>query len=306
MLQAQDGSMMNYYPVKKVSIPVDQNLVRQNKTVNPEDSVVTEVRFEIPRNLLLKNDMAVLNVIAANKWKRPIYFTSPFRDLGFQNYLRSDGMSYRFVPVLAQDESAVNNSWAFEKLMKDFTFGNASTGGVYYDEENRRHLLSIRQAYAEAANSLAGAGRKDDAKKILEKVDKGMLAENMPYGLVSRSNQHDMVSAQLAEAAYRAGDMALGDKVASAVKKDLEQQLAYYAYLGDMSQPQLMQAVMDIMQNKADNLSDRQKSMFMEIRQALVLQEYLRNMESMYKGAAVPSVENPGTIRNEVDSQGGK
>ena len=32
----------------------------------------------------------------------------------------------------------------------------------------------------------------------------------MPYGLVSRQNQHNMVSAQLAEAAFRAGDMVPG------------------------------------------------------------------------------------------------
>jgi hypothetical protein len=131
-----------------------------------------------------------------------------------------------------------------------------------------------------------------------------MDQENMPYGLVSRSNQHNMVSAQLAEAAYRAGDMTLGDKIATGVKKDLEQQLAYYAYLGDMNQPQLLQAVMDIMQNRADNLSDRQKSMFMDIRQALALQEYLRNMESTYKGAATPSLETPGTISNQAADSG--
>ena len=32
--------MINYFPVKKISVPVDVDLVRQNKTVNPTDSVV--------------------------------------------------------------------------------------------------------------------------------------------------------------------------------------------------------------------------------------------------------------------------
>lgn len=301
MLQAQDGSMMNYFPVKKVSVPVDVNLVRQNKTVNPEDSVVSEVRFEIPRTLLLKNDMAVLNIIAANKWKRPIYFTSPFGELGFSEFLRLDGMSYRLVPV--QQANQVNDSWAYDKMLKDFAFGNAQTKGVYFDEENRRHLMSIRQAYAEVAIKMAAGGKKEEAKKLLDKVDKGMDAENMPYAMVSRSNQHNMVSTQLVEAAYRAGDMTMGDKIAAAVKKDIEQQLAYYAYLGDMSQPQLMQAVMDIMQNKADNLSDRQKSLFLDIRQAFALQEYLRSIESAYKSAA-PSIETPGTINNRAADSG--
>jgi hypothetical protein len=301
MLPANDGSMMNYYPVKKVSIPVDQNLVKQNKTVNPTDSVVSEIRFEIPKNILLKNDMAVLNVIAANKWKRPIYFTSPFNELGFGQYLRSDGMSYRFVPVLNQGQ--VNDDWAYEKMSKSFAFGGADKKGVYFDEENRRHLLSIRQAFSEAANSLAVSNKKEEAKKLLNQVDKGMLQENMPYGMVSRQNQHNMVSAQMVEAAYRAEYPELAERVAAQVKKDLSDQLAYYAFLGGMSVPELTQAIQDIMANRADNLSNRQKSMFIDIRQALGLQEYLRNLEAMYKtNPTAPAGELPGVIKNAPDS----
>ena len=40
MLPMQDGSMINYFPVKKISVAVDVDLVRQNKTVNPTDSVL--------------------------------------------------------------------------------------------------------------------------------------------------------------------------------------------------------------------------------------------------------------------------
>ena len=124
-----------------------------------------------------------------------------------------------------------------------------------------------------------------------------MLTENMPYGLVSRQNQHNMVSAQLAEAAFRAGDMALADKVAGALKKDLADQLAYYAYLGDMSVNELYQAIQDIMSNKADNLSNRQKNLFIDMRQAYALQEYLKNMESIYKGSAAPALEFPALLK---------
>ncbi len=34
------GEMINTFPVKKVSVPVDVNLVRQNGTVNLTDNVV--------------------------------------------------------------------------------------------------------------------------------------------------------------------------------------------------------------------------------------------------------------------------
>ena len=35
------------FPIHKVSVPVDTSLVRRNGTVNPDDSMVNELRFEI-------------------------------------------------------------------------------------------------------------------------------------------------------------------------------------------------------------------------------------------------------------------
>jgi hypothetical protein len=298
MLPTQSGDMMNYLPVKKVSIPVDQELVRRNGTVNPGDSVLSEIRFELPRDLLLKNDMAVLNIIAANKWQRPVYFTSPFGELGFGQYLRNDGMSYRLVPISGQN--MVNDTWAYEKLLKNFSFGGSDKPGVYFDEENRRHLLGIRQSFAEIAGSLAMNGRKEEARKLLQRMDSNMRSENIPYGMVSRQNQHNMVSAQLAEAAYRADDKTLGDKIAGAVKKDIQEQLAYYAYLGGMSTDELMTGIQQIMSNQADNLSNRQRGMFIDIRQAFGLQQYLQSIEASFAPIQVekqPSVTDTAKPR---------
>jgi len=298
-----DGTSTNFLPVKKVSVPVDVEFVRKNGTVNPSDSVVSEMRFEIGRNILMKNDLAVLNIIAANKWKRPIYFTSPgSQQIGFDQYLRADGLSYRLVPVVMNPGNNVNADWTKNIMMNKFTFGNATAKGIYFDEENRRHLFGIRQSYAEAANNLATQGRKDEAKQLLAKVDSGMPERTVPYGIVSRGNQHDMVSTQMVEASYKSGDQALASKIAARVRKDIDEQLNYYAYLGDMSVLELRQAVQDIMENKADNLNNRQKGVFLEIRQAFGLKEYLDNMERVYKNAAPAIPESPGVIKNTPDS----
>ena len=231
----QEEDIYNTFPSKKVSIPVDINLVKQNGTVNADDSVLSEVRFDIPKDYLYKNDAAVLNIIAANKWKRPIYFTSADAGgLGFQNYIRQDGLTYRLVPVKGQE---VNEPWIFEKMMSDkFKSGNADKPGVYFDEENRRHLNNIRQAYAIAALNLAQNDKKDQAVKMLEKCDKMMLQENFPYGMVSRFQQHNAVSMLMLQAAYVAGDSNLANKITVSVKKDLQQQLSYYASLDEDKQ----------------------------------------------------------------------
>jgi len=235
MEQGRDGSSLNIYPSKKVSIPVDINFVKQNGTVNSTDSVVSQVQFEIPKNALFKNDAAVLNIIASNKWKRPIYFTSPDAGgIGINNYIRQDGLTYRFVPVL---NSEVNDSWVFDKMMSDkFKSGNANIAGVYYDEENRRHLNTIRLAYAQAAGSLADHGKKEEAKKMLEKCDKMMLQENFPYGMVSRGQQQNKFSIQMLIACYKSGDTTLANKITKSVRKDLDQQLAYISGLDESKQ----------------------------------------------------------------------
>ena len=231
--QGRDGGAINIFPSKRVSVPVDLNVVRQNGTVNADDSVVSQVVFEIPKNALFKNDAAILNIIAANKWKRPIYFTSQDAGgLGFQNYIRQDGLTYRLVPVL-NTNSEVNDKWAYDKMMTKFASGNADKPGVYFDEENRRHLNSIRMAYASAALDMAQKNKKEEARKMLNKADKMMLEENFPYGMVSRNQQQNYISLLMLQASYASEDTVLAAKISKSLKKDLQQQISYYNSLSD-------------------------------------------------------------------------
>jgi hypothetical protein len=224
--------MIPVYPTNNFFIPIDKNEVVKNGTIAATEASAIEdtIRFQVPKQVLMKNDLAVLAVIAANHTKRPIYFTSKFDELGFQPYLRRDGMSYRFVPI-ANDE--VNTEWAFQRMMKDFRFGGAELRGVYFDEENRRHLNNIRQSYADVAISLVAKGQSDSAQKLLQRVDKAIDEKNMPYGLVSRYALHNQTSLMMLEAAYRAGDKALAGKISKALRKELTEEMAYYEAIGD-------------------------------------------------------------------------
>jgi len=250
------------FPVARFKVPVDTATVRKNGTANAGDSVISSLQFEIPENKLsgglFRSDLIILNVIASNNWRRPIYFTSPYGELGFGQYLRKDGLSYRLVPVVNKfpqanwivDQSMRqlrlggtpirdnNDDFIYNNLMNKFVFGGADKKGVYFDEENRRHILNIRSVYAEAAGNLADLGRKDEAKKLIEKCEKGIDPDNLPYGLVSRYNNHNQTSLIYLEACYKAGDTVLAEKVRSAIRKDLEQQKKYYDYI-QKSRPEL-------------------------------------------------------------------
>ena len=217
---------MNFYPVSKFSVPVDVNTVRANKTVNAADSVLSELHIDLPaRGGLMKNDLAVLCIIAANKWNRPIYFTNQYSELGFGQYLRKDGLTYRLVPVV---NSYINTDYMKDKLMNKFRFANANVPGVYFDEENRRHLNTIRRAYTELSLDLSFKNRKEEARAVLEKIDKMTDPGNFPYAMVSRGNEHNRLSMMFLEAAYRAEDKPLAAKVMGDLRKDLQQQLRFY------------------------------------------------------------------------------
>jgi hypothetical protein len=60
MERGNDGSYINIYPTKKLRIPVDINLVKQNGTVNASDSVLSEINFDMPKNYLFKNDLGYI------------------------------------------------------------------------------------------------------------------------------------------------------------------------------------------------------------------------------------------------------
>jgi len=258
------------FPVKNVTVPVDAAAAIKNGTVNATDSIVASLDFSLPRNALMKNESAVLNIIAANNWKRPIYFTNAGAELGFDQYLRRDGLSYRLAPV---KNSKVNTNWMLDKLTNNFSFGNADKAGVYFDEENRRHLNGIRSAYAELAIDLAAKNRKEDARAVLNKVDKMMLQSNFGYGLTSRGNLHNRNSLLFLEACYLAGDKALIQKVSDAVKKDLQQQVNYYNALTGM---------------KADNMAQEKQT-------AESYLQALSQMQTMYN----PSVVIPGKVMSK-------
>ncbi len=258
------------FPVKNVTVPVDVATAIKNGTVNATDSVLSSLDFSLPRNALMKNELAVLNIIAANNWKRPIYFTNAGAELGFDQYLRRDGLSYRLAPV---KNSRVNTDWMLDKLTNKFAFGNADKAGVYFDEENRRHLGGIRSAYAELAIDLASKNRKEEAKAVLNKVDKMMHESNFGYGLTSRGNLHNRNSLLFLEACYLAGDQALIQKVSAAVKKDLQQQVTYYNTLSGL---------------KADNMAQEKQT-------AEGYLQALTQMQTMYN----PSVEIPGKVMSK-------
>jgi hypothetical protein len=132
--------------------------------------------------------------------------------------------------------------------------------------------------FAQVANNLADHGKKDEAKKLLERCDKMMLQENFPYGLVSRREQHDQISGQFLLAAYKCGDTLLAKKVSEALRKDLEQQVIYFNGLDE----------------------NKQGSLAYENQIVQQLLQQLQGMEQYFKSPAALNPENVNPVINDI------
>jgi hypothetical protein len=308
MVGMQSGDQANVFPVKKVTVPVDVEQVRKTIKLNPGDTIVSELKIDLNKNYLQKNDLAVLALIAANKWKRPIYFTSTqeLRALGLERYVRLEGLSYRLVPV---ENSPVQNEISYKNIMEKFRYGNASRPGVYFDEENRRHINSIRLAHATLARNLVAGNNLDSARKVLQKYDQSILETNVPYGMTSsRGNFHNSISVDFLEAAYRAKDLALARKVHASVKKDLEQQMSYYRALGDeqFSNEDMARQAAAILNNREALLSARQASFAYDILSSYQMLEQLKQWEQEFntpRGTLETPADSLTNPANPADSQ---
>ena len=277
---SEDGETYQLLPMRKFSVPVNIEAVRKSGLVNAGDSVVNELKLDLSaKNYLLRDDLTLLSVIATSNFERPICFTSnsTLGGWGLDKYVRAEGLIYRLVPV---ENPGIDHERSFKYITKEFEYGNTDKPNVYLDEDNRRRLNIIKLAHAELAISLSNAGKKEQAKEVLNRFDRKVSSSNLPYGMTSnRGNQHNAISSEFLRAAYLSGDLGLAKKISQELKRDLKQQLDYYRLLGDEELPdeQLAQNAYQQLQGKPSNLGDKQSAFANDIVSSFQL---LRQLES--------------------------
>ena len=278
----QEGPV-NIFPTHKFKVPVNKANAIAAGIAKPTDKIEDEllIDFNPNRQYMVKNEMAMYAIIATSQFKRPVCFTSlqELKELGLDKYVRQTGMAYQLVPVIG-DGASVDTETAYKNIMTKFTFGNAKNPDVYFDEENRRHLNSIRYSIAQVATALAIEGKKDKARDILNKMDTEVSEKSFPYAMTSnRGNQHNYFSFVFLQACYAAEDNKLAKKVAGLLKEDLKQQITYYRSMGDnMSEDQFLQNCELAYQGKSNSLSNKQMSF---VQESLTSYQLMSSIEKM-------------------------
>lgn len=143
-------------------------------------------------------DLMVLRILEANRWKRPVYFAvtvSHTNQLNLDRYLRMDGLAYRVMPYPVNQ---VDPQVLRENLLEKFQYRGLDDPDVFFNVGTVKLLINVRQAFLQLARYHFNHGQKDDAAFVLEEMAKRVPEENIPYA-------HERIALSVSEHYNRAG-----------------------------------------------------------------------------------------------------
>lgn len=194
IISLQNGQSIHFYPTNKIRIPVNKEAVIANKVISSQynDSIVPYIDVDIKDQALYKNRLMMLDIVANNNWKRPIYFTGGSYGaddyLWMKDFLQLDGMVYKLVPVknaIADapsplDMGQIDSDKMYDIVMK-WDWGNSESTKIYHDTETRKNSITYRTNLARLMEQLINEGKNEKALKVIDLAMEKMPLEQFGY-----------------------------------------------------------------------------------------------------------------------------
>ena len=188
--QESEGVKYNFIPTKSFSVKVDTAYIKKSGMIPAyyTDSIVPAVNFKINQEAIMRSDLIVLDIIAHNNWKRPIYFSSSIASdalQGLSEFTLQEGIAFRLVPVHVKSTDGqpggVNTAVMYHNLMDKFYWRNMNNPNVYLDETCRRLAMNYRDSFSRLANGLVKEGQNAKAIKVLDFCMAKLPEKQLPY-----------------------------------------------------------------------------------------------------------------------------
>jgi hypothetical protein len=173
---------------------------------NPELS--TQIDFVMPPTIrqrqgnqtitaIKTNDIVVYDIIRANNWQRPVYFSLTVTDdnyIGLNEYLVTEGMLQRLVPYKAADEVglAVNDKVMRESLFDQpdmphadphygFIFSGLNDKDIFYNQDAERMIQTYRSLFLRLALSYSrNPSTQQEVAGVISEMDKRIPRDVIP------------------------------------------------------------------------------------------------------------------------------
>ncbi len=259
----------SHVPSSDIIIPVDRQRVIDLGIVTEADSadIVDHIPFPVNRDRIIKDEVALMDILANNLWERPIYFAVtvlPSKVQGLRNYLRLEGLALRVVPVRNTGDQqfglvgagSVDADKIQHLVYNKFRWGNFDNKKLFVDESYSPAVQSLRFMFTRTVKELIARNRNDEALNLLDYYFDRFPHFNFPY---------DYSKALVIMEYSAAGDMDRGAEHLRILANETAENFAFLDSQSprrksaefEMPIRQVMQT-MQIVQNLAGQLQDEQ------------------------------------------------
>ncbi|HRE41765.1 MAG TPA: DUF2723 domain-containing protein [Ignavibacteria bacterium] len=223
---------------KVFSIDIPKTAYPDSMQSNPD--LPTKLNFKVPatirqqyqgRNItaVKVNDLLLIDILRANKWERPIYFSVTVTDenyIGLGDYLELEGMAQKLLPYKPSEipGMAINEKTMYQNLVEStntpskepkygFMFRSLDNPDVFYDQNHRRSVETYRTLFLRLANAFAS----DSSKYSLAKTTLDKMNEVIPTNVIAMDYR---LKYELANIYSKIGDQSKFNELTSQIETD--------------------------------------------------------------------------------------
>ncbi|MEJ2053195.1 MAG: DUF2723 domain-containing protein [Calditrichaceae bacterium] len=132
--------------------------------------------------MLRTQDYMILNILAANRWRKPIYFavTVPRSNMVSElvNYMRMDGLVMKIVPY---KDWHISPSRLKENLTQKYQYRGLDDKSVYFNDNIKNLLQNYRSGYFQLAEYYSNQGEESKILDLWKNMDKNVDPDVIPW-----------------------------------------------------------------------------------------------------------------------------
>lgn len=181
---------------KHLYIPVNEakykatGMLRDAETLDYAPQI--DIRYGEGESYMLKDDLAILDVIASNFYDRPIYFATTCKNeklQGLNDYMQLEGLALRLIPKKTPSDRSlaiygsgrVDLESIYNNVMTKWTWGNFDKKDLFVDKNYMAEVQAMKMALLRASAEFTNIGDNKRAADMAKKYFEGFPHMNFAY-----------------------------------------------------------------------------------------------------------------------------
>jgi hypothetical protein len=187
------ASLMAQYNTANVGINVNPAGLAKAPWLVPEgEQAQQRIPISISNSRILKDELAILDIINSNLYERPIYWAVTCQKsklLGLDDYLNLEGLALKLTvtrnPSNPQygliGSGGINENKTYELVMNDWTWGNFDKVDTHINNSYAPAIQSMQISILRTMEELAAKGKIDESLKLGDKYFAAFPDMNFPF-----------------------------------------------------------------------------------------------------------------------------